>query len=259
MRTLIASLISRSPVAVHTALFNDDDFMLSPRHFTAMRGLMDEFGLRMTFQTRSSDIIRHQRLLAESRGSIAQVHVGIESFSDSQLSRWSKGCDARINLQALALLSSLGLSYYPYIILSDHLTSPAEMAATCRALAVLPPCPFSPGAPALSPLYWGLSLNRMKGFTGEALTSPATAYLERVWTFIGQTRPALRRVQALVRHTTARRLDSASLISLIDGWLFTVTRMAEQPDDTAARDFITAAEHAEFNALPQWLPELESA
>ncbi len=194
VRRLLQRLIARGDGPVRSISFNDDEFLLDPGHLERMAGVARELGLLICFQTRTGDVVRHAEVLAKNRDVIEQVHMGVESFSQSQLDRWSKRAPVAVNRRALEVLSGLGISYYPYLILSDARTTVAELEETCQGLVTMPPAPY----PAvwrgrslrswLTPIQLGVHLNRLKTYHGKVETDPRTAYLDAVWIFLEETR-----------------------------------------------------------------------
>lgn len=186
-------MIARCSGSVEHIYFNDDEFLLDPGHLVRMAGVARDLGLQICFQTRTRDVVNFRDVIEDNRDAILQVHLGVESFSQAQLDRWSKRVTVDVNLQALQVLSELGVSYYPYIILSDAQTSPDELAETCEGLLEMPDCPYSvrrngwDSRAVVSPVEKGLHLNRMKTFRGELERSPDTRYLDLVWQFIWAT------------------------------------------------------------------------
>jgi hypothetical protein len=213
VRAWLLGMIVRSECEIHTVYFNDDEFLLSPRHFNGMAHVVEELGLQMVFQTRAADIVRHASVIAAHAGCIRQVHIGIESFSQSQLNRWCKDTTVAINHEALAVLSSLRCSYYPYMILSDEHTSVQELAETVEGVIALPPCPL-PGRPQtwISPLHSGLEFNRLKTFQGTLARSDATLYLEAVWRFLNATQPLAETLAAICRGGAPEARGAADLL-----------------------------------------------
>ncbi|MBI4539370.1 MAG: hypothetical protein HY704_07675, partial [Gemmatimonadetes bacterium] len=149
--------------------------------------------LKICFQTRTQDVLRHRDVLLRHLDVIYQIHMGVESFAQSQLDRWSKRVKVQVNLEAMRLLAGLGICYYPYLILSDERTTVEEIAANCGGILELPPRPFSvrmggqERSAVMHPLHSGLHLNRLKDLHGRVVRAAATRYLEAVWDFIGGT------------------------------------------------------------------------
>lgn len=205
VRRWIRALVGHSATPVQVVYFNDDEFLLDHRHFDRMCTVVRELGLHLCFQTRTGDILRHASLVERHADVIHQVHLGVESFSPSQLSRWRKLSTADVNRRALQTLAGFGCSYYPYIILTDAFTTPAEIEASVASLVRLPPCPVREVATrardfgTLSPLHSGLHLNRMKTFRGRLERRPETSYLEAVWCYLERTQAAAERMASLCR------------------------------------------------------------
>jgi anaerobic magnesium-protoporphyrin IX monomethyl ester cyclase len=194
VRDLVQALLDRHPGGAEFLYFNDDEFLLEPKHLVEMGGVARELGLKICFQTRVSDVVKHLAVIREHADVIHQVHMGVETFAQSLLDRWKKGVKVSVNWNAMRVLSDAGISYRPYIILSDKDTTPAEIAATCDGLLRLPPCPHAvrtasgPAHPVFSPLYKNLHLNRMKTFYGDVERDERTHYLGAMWAFVMATR-----------------------------------------------------------------------
>jgi pyruvate-formate lyase-activating enzyme len=209
IKAVIVNLIQRSRKHVETVYFNDDEFLLAPRHLAGMATVARDLGLRICFQTRTQDVIRHRRVLAANKDIIDQVHLGVESFSQTQLDRWQKGTTVAENSLALRYLADLGISYYPYLILSDAFTTLIELEDTCAGILDLPACPYPvsiDGITArgvLSPVHSGVDFGRMKKFNGGVERAPTKSYLEAVWTYLRSSQGEAKRLNGICRHATA--------------------------------------------------------
>jgi pyruvate-formate lyase-activating enzyme len=209
MRRVIRYLQDRSELPIELVFFNDDEFLLNPGHLVGMATLARELNFRICFQTRTQDVVRFARELERHADAIYQVHMGVEAFSQTQLDRWQKSTTIGVNREALQILSKIGCSYYPYLILSDHKTTPAELVENCNGILDLPASKYELDHQgrrvdaSLSPLHWGLHLNRYKTFLGDVERSPETEYLEGVWEFIWATQSEADRLCGLYRHSLA--------------------------------------------------------
>lgn len=258
MTRVIQGLLHRAGNSVRHLYFNDDEFLLSADHLRSMATVTRSFGLTMVFQTRVQDVLRHRDVLAEHVDVIHEIHMGVESFSPTQLERWEKRASVEQNRQATEVLAGLGISYYPYMILSDSVTTVEELRDTCQGLLDLPPCPFtvwdegSPVRPVLSPLHRGLHLNRLKNFTGEIERSQDTEYLETVWDFLAATAEEYEKLTELYVSGLARaalcsegaeslRDELHPLARLIDRRIASIPALAEERLRTGDAAATTAA------------------
>jgi anaerobic magnesium-protoporphyrin IX monomethyl ester cyclase len=196
IKALITALASGCTLPVEYVYFNDDEFLLDPRHLRSMAAVAKELRLRIVFQTRTRDVVFHQAAIFESREAIHQIHMGVESFSQSQLDRWQKRVSVAVNRQAMQVLSEMNVSYIPYLMLTDKYTTIEELQETCSGLVEMPSCPyvFRQGdcslSLAMSPLHKGVEFNRYMNFYGEVERDPQTAYLEVVWDYLRATQSA---------------------------------------------------------------------
>lgn len=215
MRRLIGRLECQIPNKVKYVYFNDDEFLLSVNHLKSMGNLMRDLGFKMVFQTRVRDILKHWKYIEYYHDVIHEIHLGVESFSDSQLKRWKKATTAEQNRKALQILAELSVSYYPYLILSDDETTPRELFENCDGIINMPECPFAivDGKNNLrvniSPLHRGIHLNRLKDSYGNFKRNASTKYLEKVWSHITLTEREYRSLNALfLKITILTNLDS---------------------------------------------------
>lgn len=255
MRRSIKHLIDRSTHPIRLIYFNDDEFMLLPEHFLAMARVTRDFGLRMCFQTRTQDVMRHRRLLEENRDVIFQVHMGVESFAQSQLDRWKKHTTVEVNSCAIRTLSELDVSYYPYLILTDHLSSVTELEQNCRAIVALPPSPFEITRNSLttrvrlSPLLCGLEFNRMKDLHGNIVRARETNWLDSVWCFIAGTFYESKRLSELYLYSClSRQNDEQSEFaigaSLLSRRIELLPQLAREVCDGKSHHASTSIAHA---------------
>lgn len=190
---LVDALMERAGGEVEHLYFNDDEFLLHAEHLAEMASVARDFDLTIVFQTRVTDVLRHSDALAAHRDAIHEVHMGLESMCAAQLKRWRKKTTPATNREAASVLADLDIGYYPYIILTDAHTTPAELRETCEGLLTLPPAPVTVRAEGesfrtcVAPLRREIHLNRLKAFTGEILRRPGSSYLEAVWDFLGAT------------------------------------------------------------------------
>jgi hypothetical protein len=211
MRRSIARLLDRATQSVRFIYFNDDEFLLLPTHFVRMARVVREFKLRMCFQTRTQDVVRHRDLLEQNGDVIFQVHMGVESFAQSQLDRWRKQTTVAINRQAIDTLSSLDISYYPYLILTDQQTSVGELEQNCHAILDLPDSPYEVSRDGcvtkvrVPPVLYGLEFNRMKDQHGNVVRAPETGWIEAVWAFIDRTFYEAKRLSELYLYSCLSR------------------------------------------------------
>jgi hypothetical protein len=188
-------------VRIEYVYFNDDEFLLNPDHLRGMAAVARELRMKIIFQTRTRDVICHRMLILENREAIHQIHMGVESFSQSQLDRWQKRVSVAVNRQALQILSEMNVSYMPYLILSDKHTTVEELQDACDGIVDMPSCPyaFRRGNRSLSlqmsPLHRGVEFNRYKSFYGEVERDSDTAYLEAVWDYLRATQSAARNLR----------------------------------------------------------------
>jgi anaerobic magnesium-protoporphyrin IX monomethyl ester cyclase len=193
IKKVVSGLLSNSTKKIDYLYFNDDEFLLDKDHLIQMAGVARDFELKICFQTRVHDVLRCKEVINQNRDVIHQIHLGIESFSQSQLNRWKKGVCVADNKEAIKVLSQSDVSYYPYIILSDEYTSTLELYETCEGMLSIPECPIlvrKSGHPIIvhaTPVMSGIYLNRMKNFYGEVIRIPQTSYLEPIWNFILST------------------------------------------------------------------------
>ena len=135
--------------------------------------------------------------------------MGVESFSQSQLDRWRKSTTVTVNQEAVQALSEANCSYYPYLILSDQRTTAQEVVENCDGIVGLPPSRYELKDgdmkidARLSPVHWGLHLNRYKTFLGDVERAADTEYLEAMWAFIQLTQHEADRLCGLYRHSLA--------------------------------------------------------
>jgi pyruvate-formate lyase-activating enzyme len=213
---LLARLLDLHEGTVEVVYFNDDEFLIDRNHLDAMASVARRFNLEICFQTRASDIVKHKCVIRKHLDAIHQIHVGVESFSQSQLNRWKKRSSPEVNLEALSILSDLGCSYYPYILLTDAYTTTEEIRQTCEGILKLPACPIKPygnvaaGTPSLSPFLSGLHFNRMKNFLGRFERRPETAYLDVLWSFIDATNHRTKQLSNLIRHNVLSLLEAGT-------------------------------------------------
>jgi anaerobic magnesium-protoporphyrin IX monomethyl ester cyclase len=198
IKALISSLTRGSSRRIEYVYFNDDEFLLNPDHLRGMAAIARELRMKIIFQTRTRDVICHRMAIFENREPIHQIHMGVESFSQSQLDRWRKRVSVAVNRQALQVLSEMNVSYIPYLILSDKHTTVEELQDTCNGIVDMPSCPyaFRRGNRSLtlpmSPLHRGVEFNRYKSFYGEVERDCGTAYLDAVWDYLRATQSAAR-------------------------------------------------------------------
>jgi hypothetical protein len=216
MRRMIRALIGRANAPVETVYFNDDEFLLSPDHLEVMASVARDLDVRICFQTRTRDIIRHHRVIAGHADVIHQIHMGVESFSQAQLDRWRKKATVAENLEALHILSQMGVSYYPYMILSDKDTTVSELEESCAGMLAMPPCVQFVRMDGRvetirqTPIHSGVRFNRMKTFYGHAERADETSYLEAVWQYLHLTAVEARRLSGLCAHGEAAGNSNAS-------------------------------------------------
>ncbi len=211
MHSVVSRLLEQSVCPVKLLFFNDDEFLLNPDHLTNMAGVARHYGLRICFQTRTQDVVKHATVISDNVDVIYQIHLGVESFSQAQLDRWKKQVSVATNIRALKTLADLGCSYYPYMILTDKDTTSDELRDSCDGLLSLPPCPFDlrcrfgAARGLISPLHAGMHFNRMKTFYGAVETAPNTAYLETVWRYLALTQEKTDYLCSLLRDALARQ------------------------------------------------------
>ena len=220
VKSLIAGLTRSCRRPLEYIYFNDDEFLLDPKHLLGMAVVARELRLKIVFQTRTRDVVFHQAAILESRDAIHQIHMGVESFSQSQLDRWQKHVSVAVNRQALEVLSAMNVSYIPYVMLTDKHTTLEELQETCGGLVEMPSCPyvFRQGnrsfTLAISPLHRGIELNRYANFYGEIERESATAYLDAVWDYLRATERAAQALRAAYLLARFHAASSAAACSL---------------------------------------------
>ncbi|GAB4325986.1 MAG: hypothetical protein Kow0069_32310 [Promethearchaeota archaeon] len=141
--------------------FNDDNFLNHRGWLESLCERLDELEVpvKINFQTRTPDVLRHREELERCKERVYQVELGVESFSQSQLDRWGKRVKVGQNLEALSLLSGLGIPHLAYFILGDAETTREELAATLLQIPALPPVPVVPGGPTLPAVLCHVDFN----------------------------------------------------------------------------------------------------
>ena len=135
---LIEELAGKGVSVVH---FFDDEFLYK----RGSLGRLDQIGpalrknnIKIWIQTRVQDIRRNIEEILRWKDVIRAVEMGVESFSDSQLKRWTKGTSKRANLEAIDLLSRNGIEYRAYMIWVDRYTDYPELMETTEEYVKLP-------------------------------------------------------------------------------------------------------------------------
>lgn len=196
LRRLILGLSARSSVPVERVYFNDDEFLLRASHLVDVAVLARGLQVKIVFQTRTRDVITHQHVISQNADVIHEVHMGVESFSLSQLDRWRKRTSPEQNAAAVEILAALAIPVYPYMILTDAQTTASEIADTCAGLLSLPRGPIPSvtcrrrTSPWLSPLERSVNLKRLKTFYGDIERSVDSTWLDDFWGFVNSTEQA---------------------------------------------------------------------
>ena len=93
------------------------------------RGLPIRFGI----ETQAKGI-EPELLSALKDAGLRQVHLGIESWADSQLKRYGKASSRKDNLQAVEILEKLNISFFTYLIPIDPYVSRRELMINIREI-----------------------------------------------------------------------------------------------------------------------------
>ena len=206
IRRLIQALSARGDRPVEVVYFNDDEFLLAADHLRDVGTVARDLGVEIVFQTRTRDVVRHRETIAEHRDVIREIHMGVESFSQSQLDRWRKRVSVETNRAAMLVLSELAVPVYPYLILTDEKTTVRELAETCDGLLSLPPGPVRRVVHGRTALAWltpverDVRVQRMKTFHGDVERRPESEWLEALWTFVNLTVSSAAALSQIVGH-----------------------------------------------------------
>ncbi len=120
--------------------FTDDDFLFGkPGRLNEIASVLRETGIKIKFQTRATDVLRHQQEIADNRDVIYEIHMGLESFSQSQLDRWNKNTTVEQNLAAARILTEFEIPYFAYLIFMDKETTFREISEQVQGILKLPP------------------------------------------------------------------------------------------------------------------------
>jgi hypothetical protein len=235
VRAMVENLVRRSDHRIEYICFNDDEFLLDSEHLRRMASLARQLELKICFQTRTRDVVKHQVAIYDNRDVIHQIHMGVESFSQSQLDRWRKHVSVSTNRHALEILADMGISYYPYIILTDSRTTILELAETCVGLLEMPacPCPITTAEgltlhPVVTPIERFVHLSRLMSFSGEIERNPGTAYLEGVWAFLESTKDQAQALSKLLIWESARGGETARIGRVLKERIRNVPALAER-------------------------------
>ncbi len=140
-------------IAEENVFFCDDESMIDARRMDRLADLILHSGLRKKYflYARVDTIVKHPELFAKWRDAgLAQVFVGLESFSDRRLNGMKKGTTVEQQLQAARILHDLGILLYGSLIVEADFTRDdfRELAQFVRKLdlryasfAVLTPFP----------------------------------------------------------------------------------------------------------------------
>jgi hypothetical protein len=212
IRGLIVGLSARSSAPVERVYFNDDEFLLRASHLVEIAALARELQVKIVFQTRARDVITHRDVISQNVDVIYEVHMGVESFSASQLDRWKKRTSPEQNMAAVEILAGMAIPTYPYMILTDAQTTISEIGDSCAGLLALPrgPIPIAirgqRAFPCLSPLERSVNLKRLKTFYGEIERSVDSLWLDDLWAFINSTEQAASSLSRVLLELRADRL-----------------------------------------------------
>ncbi len=140
-------------IAEENVFFCDDESMLDARRMDRLADLILQAGLRKKYflYGRVDTIVKHPDLFAKWRDAgLAQVFVGLESFSDRRLNGMKKGTTVEQQQQAAKILHDLGILLYGSLIVEPDFSRDdfRELAQFVRKLdlryasfAVLTPFP----------------------------------------------------------------------------------------------------------------------
>jgi hopanoid C-3 methylase len=106
-------------IAEPNVFFCDDESMVDARRMDRLADLILQAGLQKKYflYARVDTIVRHPELFTKwRRAGLAQVFVGLESFSDSRLSGMSKGTTIAQQLEAAKILRDLNILLYGSLI-----------------------------------------------------------------------------------------------------------------------------------------------
>lgn len=140
-------------IAEENVFFCDDESMLDARRMDRLADLILQAGIRKKYflYGRVDTIVKHPELFAKWRDAgLAQVFVGLESFSDRRLNGMKKGTTVEQQLRAAKILHDLGILLYGSLIVESDFSRDdfRELAQFVRKLdlrhasfAVLTPFP----------------------------------------------------------------------------------------------------------------------
>jgi len=140
-------------IAEENVFFCDDESMIDARRMDRLADLILQAGLKKKYflYARVDTIVKHPELFAKWReAGLAQVFVGLESFSDRRLAGMKKGTTVAQQQQAAKILHDLGILLYGSLIVEADFTREdfRELAQFVRKLdlryasfAVLTPFP----------------------------------------------------------------------------------------------------------------------
>jgi len=140
-------------IAEENVFFCDDESMIDARRMDRLADLILQAGLKKKYflYARVDTIVKHPELFAKWRDiGLAQVFVGLESYSDRRLDGMKKGTTVAQQQQAAKILNDLGILLYGSLIVEADFTREdfRELAQFVRKLdlryasfAVLTPFP----------------------------------------------------------------------------------------------------------------------
>jgi len=114
--------------------FMDDNFLNSSKFISRFFPLLKENFLKngkpeltLSFQSRTDDILRMKDLLLEYKLFLSSIQIGIESLTQSQLTRWNKNVTVEQNFEVNQFLSENEIHYVNYFLWIDRKTTIGEL------------------------------------------------------------------------------------------------------------------------------------
>jgi hypothetical protein len=125
---------------VNRFVFRDQNFLMLPKRLIELDSVMSKEGLfqKIVFASRADSVLENRRFLEAAISRIHEIHIGIESFVDSMLTRFSKGVTALQNHEAIKLLLVLGIPTRIYFISADRATTLIELSTTSSIFSKYP-------------------------------------------------------------------------------------------------------------------------
>jgi radical SAM superfamily enzyme YgiQ (UPF0313 family) len=113
------------PEEIELVCFSDDNTLHDTGRAWRLVNLIKEQGIKKRFMmyARTDLIVKHTDLMVGLRDiGLEYLLVGIESFKDEELKKLNKKVAAQTNIDALRILSELGISVSPHLIVDPDFT-----------------------------------------------------------------------------------------------------------------------------------------